>query len=123
MEGVVCAVRGAITVEENTREKILENTRELLAKMCKENGIETESQVISAFFTSTPDLNAEFPAKAARDFGWTSVPLMCAQELEVEGALKSCIRILLHFYANTGKERVKHIYLKEARKLRPDLEL
>ena len=122
MQGRVYAVRGATTVDENTVEAISESTGELLTEICKQNNIKDESQLISAFFTSTSDLDADFPAKAARLMGWTSVPLLCARELEIVGAMSSCIRVLIHFYDKNENKEVKHIYLKEAKKLRPDLE-
>ena len=121
MEAWVYAVRGAITVDENTREAIIESTKELILEVCRENYITDKSQVISVVFTSTSDLTAEFPAKAARTIGWTSVPLICARELEIEGSMKSCIRLLMHFYSNVKNQEIKHIYLKDAKKLRPDL--
>ncbi len=121
MNGKVCAVRGATTAE-NTPEGIKESTKELLLEICKQNNIDTDDQLISVFFTSTSDLTAEFPAKAARFLGWTRVPLLCARELEIEGSLPSCIRVLIHFYSLEHSYEIKHVYLKEARNLRPDLE-
>lgn len=125
MQGRVYAVRGATTVDQNTEDAITESTKELLLNICKENDIKASSQIISVFFTSTSDLTAVFPAKAARMIGWTSVPLLCAQELEIEDSMSSCIRVLIHFYASENDQNdqvVKHIYLKEAKNLRPDLE-
>ena len=113
-------VRGAITVEENERDEILRKTRRLLAWMINANGIRKED-VASVIFTATPDLNVAFPAAAARQIGWSGVPLLCTHEMGVPGALPRCIRILIHW--NTGKtqEEVAHVYLEGAASLRPDL--
>lgn len=117
---LVRAIRGAITVPENTKEAILEGTRELLLKIINRNNIKKED-LISMIFTMTSDLNAVFPAVAAREIGLTDVPLMCSNEIEVPGSLKNCIRVLVHL--NTDKENsdIDHVYLKGARVLRPDL--
>ena len=115
----VFAVRGAITVEENTTENILNNTSELLEKLSCENNL-SDDNVISAFFTVTSDLNACYPAKAARDIGWTNTALMCANEIEVPSGLSKCIRVMIHYYANKD-HRPSPVYLKNAVKLRPDL--
>jgi chorismate mutase len=115
-------VRGATTVESNTVEAIVEATRELLAAMLKANEIEVED-VASAFFTTTTDLNAEFPAIATRDLsGWKNVALLCGHEMNKPGALPMCLRILLHINTDKGADDIKHIYQKGARQLRPDLE-
>jgi len=112
-------IRGAITVEANTREAILQATRELLAAMLKANEIDVDD-VASAFFTTTLDLNAEFPALAAREMGWSHVALLCGHEMNVPGSLPMCLRILL--LVNTGRPPadIRHVYLREARVLRPD---
>lgn len=114
-------IRGATTVEANTPEAILEATRELLATMLKANDLDVE-YVASAFFTTTPDLNAEFPAVAARDLGWRDVALLCGHEMSKPGALNMCLRILLHVNTEKPAREVKHIYLRGARVLRPDIE-
>ena len=113
-------VRGATTVEANTRDEILQNTRQLLALMIRANGIEPED-VASAMFSVTSDLNAEFPALAARQLGWLDVPLMCAHELSVPGSLPLCIRVMLHWNTDHRQQEVTHIYLRDAERLRPDL--
>lgn len=113
-------VRGATTVEENSREAILKGTRELLALMIRQNDI-WPGDVASAIFTTTPDLNAEFPALAARQLGWMHVALMCGHELSVPGALGRCVRILLHWNTEKTADEIVHIYIKGAAKLRPDL--
>jgi len=112
-------VRGATTADDNTSEAILEATRQLLALMIRQNRIEHED-VASAIFTTTPDLDAEFPALAARQLGWLNVALMCGHELQVPGSLRRCIRILLHWNTDKTSDQVIHVYIKEAAKLRPD---
>ncbi|MCE5269551.1 MAG: chorismate mutase [Planctomycetaceae bacterium] len=112
-------VRGATTVEHNDREEILKATRELLALMIRQNDIRPED-VASAIFSTTPDLNAEFPALAARQLGWTDVALMCTNEVNVPGALGRCIRILLHWNTDKPAAQIVHVYIKRAARLRPD---
>ena len=114
-------VRGATTVEANTPEAILEATRELLAAMLKVNDLDVE-YVASAFFTATPDLNAEFPALAAREMGWHNVALLCGHEMNKPGSLPMCLRVLLHVNTDRPAGEIHHIYLRGARALRPDIE-
>ena len=116
----VRGIRGATTVEANTPEAILEATTELLAEMMRANDLRVDD-VASAFFTTTPDLNAEFPAVAARQLGWTFVPLMCGHEMSVPGSLPQCLRILLHVNTDKGTHDVHHVYIRGAGVLRPDL--
>ena len=116
----VRGVRGATSVSKNTREEIIEATRELLEMMIEVNEIDGED-VASAWFTTTPDVNAEFPAVAARQLGWTYVPLMCGHEMTVPGSLPLCVRILLHVNTDKGTHDIRHVYLREDRRLRPDL--
>ena len=117
----VCrGIKGATTVERNTREDILAATTELLQLMIEQNGIDPDD-VASALFTTTSDLNAEFPAVAARRIGWTEVPLCCAHELDVPGSLRMCLRILLHVNTDKTAQQVVHVYIRGARVLRPDL--
>ena len=111
-------VRGAISVEANTREAILGATRELLRAMMKANGLEVKDMAC-AIFTTTADLNAEFPAAGARELGWNDVPLLCGQEMEVPGAMPRCLRVLLLANTNKRAEEMAHVYLKEAQALRP----
>jgi chorismate mutase len=113
-------VRGATTVETNTAEAILNATTELLQTMIEANAIEQE-RVASVLFTTTMDLNAAFPAVAAREIGWTDIALLNAHEMAVPGALPRCIRILLHLNTERTAKQIRHIYLREATKLRPDL--
>jgi chorismate mutase len=114
-------IRGATTVEANSRDAILVAARELLAEMVDANEVQKED-VASAYFTTTPDLNAEFPAVTARnDFGWTNVALMCGHEMDVPGSLSMCLRILLHVNTERSQDEIKHVYLRGAAALRPDL--
>jgi chorismate mutase len=113
-------VRGAITVEKDERELILLATKELLAKMIEENSIEVDD-VASAFFSLTPDLRTEFPAVAAREMGWSDVPLFCVKELDIEGSLPKCVRILLHWNTDKKPSEISHAYMRDAIKLRPDI--
>jgi chorismate mutase len=112
-------IRGATTADNNSPEEILKATRQLLALMIRANGIEPED-VASATFSTTTDLDAEFPALAARQLGWFDVALMCVHELDVPGSLRRCIRILLHWNTDKPADEIVHVYVKEARKLRPD---
>lgn len=113
-------IRGATTVDTNDREEILLATRQLLALMIRLNGITTED-VGSAIFTTTPDLTAEFPALAARQLGWLDVPLICTHEISVPGSLPQCIRILIHWNTETPQSQIQHVYIRHAKRLRPDL--
>lgn len=112
-------IRGATTVHENTRAAILDATRELLLEMIEANDLQTE-EVASAIFTTTPDLNAEFPAVAAREIGWHDVALLCQHEMNVPGALGRCIRILIHWNTPKLQHEIVHIYTRGATNLRPD---
>jgi chorismate mutase len=113
------AIRGAITVPEDTAAAIAEATAELLSAVMERNGLRAED-IVSIIFTATPDLRADFPAAAARRLGLSRTPLLCCQELAVEGAVGRCIRVLLHVTLPAGRE-VRHVYLREARQLRLDL--
>lgn len=112
-------VRGATTIESNTAEDILEATTDLLEALIKLNDIQPED-VVSAVFTTTPELTAAFPALAARKLGWTEVPLLCAHEMNVPGSLQAVIRILLHINSPRSAAEIRHVYLREARALRPE---
>ncbi len=114
------AIRGAISVEENSRDAILANSRQLIEKILLANQIEL-SQVVSIFFTATPDLNAEFPALAVRQLTEHFVPVLCASELNVPDAPQKIIRVLIHCFSRKPSSGLKHLYLKEAERLRPDL--
>ena len=112
-------LRGATTATANTREAILEATDELLRALQEANGFAPED-IESAIFTSSPDLTTEYPARAARRLGWLDVPLLGAAEVAVPDGLPRCIRVLLHFYTTKRQRELKHMYLREAAKLRPD---
>ena len=116
---MIRGVRGATTAEGNTREAILAATSELLCLMIEANHIAPDD-VASAIFTTTIDLNADYPALAARALGWHDVALMCMHEMNVPHGLTHCIRILLHWNTDVAARDVKHVYLKGAVNLRPD---
>ena len=113
-------IRGATTVEENSSEAILRGARELLALMIRANDIKPDD-VASVIFSTTVDLDADFPALAARQFGWTNVALMCGHEMDVPGSLRKCIRVLIHWNTEKTADEVVHVYIRGARKLRPDI--
>ena len=113
------ALRGAITVEANDANAILGATEELLRAMLDRNSLQHDD-IVSCLFTCTPDLNAEFPAVAARQIGMSDVPLMCAQEMDVYGQLPHVIRVMMHCYSDPDK-KPEHVYLRDATKLRLDL--
>lgn len=110
-------IRGAITAEANTREAIVDATTELLQALVKANDLEPSS-IAAAFFTTTQDLNAEFPALAARKMGWTNVALMCAHEMAVPDGLPMCIRVMLLVNTDKRPEELVPVYLKGAKNLR-----
>lgn len=112
-------IRGATTAAANTREAILEATRELLTLLIEANDLDS-ADIGSAIFSTTTDLNAEFPAIAARQLGWHDVALMCGHEMAVPGALQSCVRVLIHWNTTRTQSEIKHIYIRGARNLRPD---
>ena len=112
-------IRGATTIESNTSEDILEATTDLLEAMIRLNQISAEN-VVSAIFTTTPEITASFPAMAARGLGWTEVPLLCAHEMAVPGALSGVVRILLHINTDRTPAEIRHVYLRDARALRPE---
>jgi chorismate mutase len=111
-------IRGATTVEHNDREEILSATTELLQLMIRQNDLQVED-IASAIFSLTEDLDAEFPAVAARTLGWTEVPLMCTREIPVPGSLSKCIRVLLHVNTTRSLAEIQHIYIRKAVNLRP----
>ncbi len=119
MERVCRGIRGATTADANEPAAILAATRELLERIVEANGIRTED-VASAIFSATPDLDAEFPARAAREMGWRDVALLCTHEMRVPESLPRCIRVLLHWNTAHGPETIRHVYLRGARRLRPD---
>ena len=117
---LVRGIRGATTVAENSRDAILDAAGELLAELVHANDLERE-HVASIIFTTTPDLNAEFPAVAARNAGWTEVAMECLHEMNVPGGLPRCLRILMHVNTQRAASELVHVYLRGARALRPDL--
>lgn len=117
---LVCrGVRGATTVRTNTREDILRETRRMLALMIRLNDIHAED-VASAIFTTTRDINAEYPALAARQLGWLDAALLCGHEMEVPNGLPHCIRVLVHWNTTKIAKDLQHVYIGEATRLRPD---
>jgi chorismate mutase len=114
------ALRGAITVDANDRDAILDGTEELVRAVMERNSL-APGDIVSCIFTLTGDLDAAFPAEAARRLGLSSVPLLCAREIDVEGALPRVIRLMLHCYADDGAP-LQHVYLRDAVSLRRDLE-
>ena len=115
---VTRGIRGATTVERNDRDAILKGTRELLEVLVRLNGLRPE-ELAYVWFTVTPDLDAEFPAFAARELGWTEVPLMCGREIPVPGALAQCIRVLVSWNTAKSQREVRHAFLRGAKALRP----
>jgi chorismate mutase len=114
------AVRGAVQVEANDADAIVTATRDLMGELMSRNGLEPE-RMVSCLFTCTSDLDAQFPAVAARGLGLESVPLLCAREIDVPGAMPRVIRVMVHYYAG-AEHRATHTYLGEAQSLRADLE-
>jgi chorismate mutase len=114
------AVRGATTVGEDERGELISTTATLLTEMMRRNDI-SKDDLVSIVFTSTPDLKSEFPAAAARGLGISDIPLLCASEVDVEGAIPRCIRVLMHAYTDRDYTALRHVYLGEARQLRTDL--
>lgn len=117
---MVRGIRGATTVDHNDAEEIREATQELLQMILSENQLCTED-LVSAIFTVTSDLNADFPASSARGIGWQLVPLLCATEIPVPGSLPHCIRVLLHVNTTRTQREIRHIFLRNAVFLRKDL--
>lgn len=116
----VRGIRGAVQVEANTPEAILDAARRLLTEMVRANGVEPDD-VAAVIFTCTSDLNATFPAEAARALGWDRVPLLCSREMEVPGSMGRVLRVLMLVNTTMTQEEVVHVYLGEAERLRPDL--
>jgi chorismate mutase len=114
-------IRGATTVEADHSEAVLTATRELLQEILDRNEIRDFDDIVSAVFTTTPDLTSTFPAEAARALGMQHVPLLCASEIAVPGSMPRCIRVLLHVETPRIPREVVHVYLREARRLRPDV--
>jgi chorismate mutase len=113
-------IRGAVQASTNTAEDILQSTRQLLLALIEANSGLMAEDIASVFFTVTEDLNAAYPAKAAREIGWTSVSLLCAREISVPGSLPRCIRILIHWNTQQSQNSIRPVYLGAASELRPE---
>jgi len=118
----VRAVRGAVSIEENSVEGIKTATVELLKEILEKNKI-AQDDIISAVFTVTEDIDADFPAKWARiEYKWNDTPMVCAREIPVTGSIEKCIRVMILFYTKLNKKEINHIYQGRAKALRPDLQ-
>jgi chorismate mutase len=120
MSGQVRALRGATTIDVDTREQVMDRTAELIELILERNAI-TKDDLISVIFTATSDVHSEFPAAAARAIGISDVPLLCAQELDIAGAVQRCIRVLIHLTTDRAPADLRHVYLHGAEPLRTDL--
>jgi chorismate mutase len=120
MPADVVALRGAITLDRDERDHLLERVERLLGEMLARNGVDHDD-VISIIFTATDDVRSGFPAAAARNMGMGDIPLLCARELDVEGGMERCIRVLMHLTSTRSRSELRHVYLEEARSLRDDL--
>lgn len=116
----VRALRGATTLDRDEREHLLERTQELIHTLFERNAL-GEDDLVSIVFTATGDVHSAYPAEAAREAGITHVPLLCARELEIDGGIPRCIRLLVHAYTDRPVRDMRHVYLHEARQLRTDL--
>jgi len=118
----VAALRGATTLDTDTREQVLARTAELLATLMERNGLSTDD-VVSLLFTATGDIVSEFPAAAVREAGISDVPMLCARELEIDGAsnVPLCVRVMAHVHTDRSRAELHHAYLRGARQLRSDL--
>ena len=116
----VRAIRGATTLDADTRDQVVGRTAGLLREMLERNGVAPED-LISLIFTATDDIHSEFPAAAARSIGISEIPLLCARELDIEGGVTLCIRILMHCSTEKAPTALRHVYLERARPLRTDL--
>lgn len=114
-------IRGATTIKTNSEEEILSNTSELLKEILASNPGLIPEDIASAIFTTTADITAAFPARAARNIGWNRVPMICAQEIPVPDSLPMCIRVLINWNTNKKQAEIQHVYLRAAITLRPDL--
>jgi chorismate mutase len=114
------AIRGATTLDDDTREQMVDRVTSLLAEIFSRNHLDLDD-VISIFFTATDDLHCMFPAEAARTMGLADIPLMCARELAITGGMPRCVRVMVHVETNHSRATIEHVYLGEARSLRPDI--
>jgi chorismate mutase len=120
MTARVVALRGATTVEADTEEAIFPRVQEMLTVLMERNGL-GHDDIISAFFTATPDLTSVFPATASRAIGFGDIPLICASEIAVQGSTPQCVRVMLHAYTSLSRKEIRHVYLHGAQGLRDDL--
>lgn len=116
----VRAVRGATTLDRDDRDHLIERTQELIHLVFERNQL-SEDDLVSVVFTATMDIVSGFPAEAAREAGFVHTPLLCARELEVDGGIERCVRVLVHAYTEREKQAMRHVYLHDARQLRTDL--
>ena len=116
-------IRGATTIETDVKENVLSATHELLEKIFASNPDLKTEDIASAIFTVTEDIISAFPALAARQIGWDQVPMMCAREIPVQDSLPLCIRVLIHWNTSKAQNAIRHVYLRGAEKLRPDINL
>lgn len=114
------ALRGATTIEADTRDQVMERTAEMLTELLERNQLD-RADIVSLLFTATGDVRSEFPAAAAREIGISDIPLLCARELDVEGAVPLCIRVMVHLFTDRAPADLRHVYLHGARMLRLDL--
>jgi len=114
------ALRGATTLDADTRDQVIERTATLLTSMMERNGV-AKNDIVSIVFTATGDIHSEFPAAAARQLGISDVPLLCARELDVVDAVARCVRVLMHLYSEREPAELRHVYLEGALPLRTDL--
>jgi chorismate mutase len=117
----VRGIRGATNVPADTPAEVQSATTELLRELFRANGIDTFDEIVSAIFTTTSDLTSAFPAEAARALGMNQVPLLCTCEIPVPGSMGLCIRILLHLNTDKAQSEMVHVYLRDAKRLRPDV--
>jgi chorismate mutase len=120
MAAILRALRGATTLDEDTAEQVNKRVQALISSMLDRNDI-SHDDLVSILFTATDDIVSMFPATAARSLGLGDVPLICARELAIAGAMPRCIRVLMHFYTQRSRESLHHVYLEGARGLRDDL--
>ena len=117
---MIQGLRGASTCTEDTPQEIAKVTQELLLALMERNGLHHDD-VVSIIFTTSPDLTSSFPATAARGIGFGDVPLLCASEIDVPGAMPRCVRVLIHAYSALTRSEIRHVYLRDAQILRDDL--
>lgn len=114
-------IRGATTIQNDHPAEIIESTQELLHAVLAANPALETQDIASVIFTVSEGISSAYPARAAREMGWVNVPLLCMQEIDIPGGLKRCIRILIHWNTHLEQDQIRHIYLKEAVTLRPDI--